>query len=155
MKITAEIQVASTVRELPSETDIEDWIRATLGASGRNGAALTVRIVDEAEITALNHRYRQHDAPTDVLAFAHQLPDAIAGDLIGDVIVCAGVINRHADHFQIDRRAHWARIISHGILHLLGYDHDRLPATRKMEKMEGAILHRLGLHHPELHHPAS
>ncbi len=155
MKIAAEIQVASSCRELPSDSDIEDWIRETLRESGRHRAELTLRIVDEAEITALNHRYRRRNAPTDVLAFAHRLPREVESDSIGDVIVCADIINRQADRFHADRQAHWARIVAHGILHLLGYDHDRPRSTRTMEGAEAAILRRLGLHHPQLHgHPS-
>ncbi len=155
MRLNADIQVASSSQEIPSESDIEEWIRVTLNQSGREGAELTVRIVDEAEITALNSRYRRHEIPTDVLAFTHQLPREINTALIGDVVVCADVINQQADQFQADRQAHWARIIAHGILHLVGYDHDQPQAAREMESAEGAILSRLGLHHPELHEQRS
>lgn len=155
MKYCADIQVASSSREVPSESDIDDWIRETLTHSGREHAELTVRIVDEAEITALNSRYRQQNAATDVLAFPLKLPGDADTNLLGDVVVCADVVNRQADRHCADRQAHWARIVAHGILHLTGYDHDRPQAASKMESAEGAILERLGLHHPELHNRAS
>lgn len=151
MKLCADIQVASSSQEIPSESDIEEWIRATLSQSGRECAELTVRIVDEAEITELNRRYRHRKVPTDVLAFPHQLPREVSPNLIGDVVVCANVINQQADQFRANRQAHWARIIAHGILHLVGYDHDQPQTTLEMEAAEGAILSHLGLHHPELH----
>ncbi len=155
MTISADIQVASASKDLPSESDIEDWIRETLAESGRGSAELTVRIVDEAEITALNRQYRQRNSPTDVLAFPHRLPESFETDLIGDVVVCADIVNQQAVHHRADRQAHWARIIAHGILHLVGYDHDQPQAAVEMECAEGAILSRLGLHHPELHNHKS
>ncbi len=155
MKIAAEIQFASSSKDLPSESDIEDWIRETLCEGGRDRAELTVRVVDEEEITSLNSRYRHLNSPTDVLAFPHQLPDEIETDLLGDVVVCAGVVNEQAIKFQVDPQAHWARIIAHGILHLLGFDHDQPHSTLVMETAESAILSRLGLRHPELHGHAS
>ncbi len=155
MKIAAEIQFASSSQDLPSESDIEDWIRETLCESGRERAELTIRVVDEEEITSLNSRYRHRNCPTDVLAFPHQLPSEIETDLLGDVVVCAGVINEQAVKYQVGRQVHWARIITHGILHLLGFDHDQPQSTLEMEAAESAILSRLGLHHPELHGHAS
>ncbi len=151
MKLCAEIQVASSSPDVPSESDIEEWIRETLNQSGQEHAELTVRVVDEAEITALNSRYRHRNTPTDVLAFPHQLPPELDTALIGDVVVCADVINQQADRHRTDRQAHWARIIAHGILHLVGYDHDQPQSAHEMESVEGVILKRLGLHHPELH----
>jgi len=90
-----------------------------------------------------------------VLAFSQQLPESLELGLIGDVVACAQVINQHADRHGVERQAHWARIIAHGVLHLLGFTHDRAHAAREMESTERAILHRLGLHHPELHEYAS
>lgn len=155
MTIRADIQVASSSQDVPSESDIEDWIRETLTQSGCKRAELTVRIVDEAEITSLNHRFRQQNTATDVLAFPTSVPGDIDTNLLGDVVVCADVINQYADRHQTDRQAHWARIVAHGILHLTGYDHNRPQTAKRMESAEGAILERLGLHHPEIHNRAS
>ncbi len=155
MTISADIQVASSSTDIPSESDIEEWIRETLSESGRDRAELTIRIVDETEIADLNSRYRRRNSTTDVLAFPHNLPPELETDLIGDVVVCASIINQQAAHYRADPRAHWARIIAHGILHLLGYDHAQPETALEMEAVEGAILNRLGLYHPDLHERAS
>ncbi len=155
MTICIDIQVASSSQDVPSESDIDDWIRETLTQSGCDRAGVTVRVVDEAEITSLNHRFRQQNKATDVLSFPLNPPGGVDTSLLGDVVVCADVINQQADRYHTDRQAHWARIVAHGILHLTGYDHDQPQAALKMESAEGAILERLGLHHPELHERAS
>ena len=151
MSIFTDIQLASSSTDVPDESDIEDWIRATLKHSGHTHADLTVRIVDEAEITSLNQRYRQRNLATDVLSFCYRLPVALDERLLGDVVVCADVINREASSARIQPQAHWARIIAHGVLHLCGYDHQQPQEASVMESAEGSILSFLGLHHPELH----
>ena len=115
---------------------------------------ITLRVVDEAEIADLNSRYRKNPLPTDVLAFSHPLPHGVDLGLVGDGGVCADVINHQADQNAINRQAHWARIITHGVLHLLGYDHDQPQLAQEMESAERTVLSRLGLSHPELHEHA-
>ena len=154
MMLCAEIQVVSASKEVPSESDIEEWIRTTLTENGQSRAQITLRVVDEAEIADLNSRYRKNPLPTDVLAFSHPLPHGVDMGLVGDVVVCADVINHQADQNAINRQAHWARIITHGVLHLLGYDHDQPQLAQEMESAERTVLSRLGLSHPELHEHA-
>lgn len=153
--MSVNIQISSSSKDLPADTDIDDWIRQTLIHVNRVSAEVTVRVVDETEITDLNRVYRNKNTPTDVLAFPHQLPEGVDVDLLGDVVVCAGVINRHAMDHSISQPAHWARIIAHGILHLCGYDHAEPNDAMNMERAEAEILKKIGLIHVELSRLAS
>ncbi len=150
MSARVDIQCASSSKDIPADADIEDWIRHTLSHVNRADAEIAVRIVDETEIADLNRTYRQNDVPTDVLAFPHQLPRGLDFDLLGDVVVCAGVINRYAIEYKVPQQSHWARIIAHGILHLCGYDHIHPNDEVRMRTAEAEILHKIGLSHPEL-----
>ncbi len=153
--MSVNIQISSSSKDLPADTDIDDWIRQTLLHVNRVNAEVTVRVVDETEITDLNRVYRDKNTPTDVLAFPHQIPEGVDVDLLGDVVVCAGVINRHAIDHRISQPAHWARIIAHGILHLCGYDHAEPNDAMNMERAEAEILEKIGLFHTELSRLAS
>ena len=148
--MSVNIQISSSSKDLPADTDIDDWIRQTLNYVNRANGEVTVRVVDETEITVLNRVYRHKNTPTDVLAFPHQLPKEIDVDLLGDVVVCAGVINRHAIDHRISQPAHWARIIAHGILHLCGYDHTEPNDAMKMKRAETEISRKIGIFHTEL-----
>ena len=148
--MSATIQIVSTSEDIPAESDIEDWIRHTLNHVDRIASELTVRVVDEPEIAELNSNFRHIDAPTDVLAFPSQIPEQVGSSHLGDVVVCAGIINNHISEFQLSQQAHWARIVAHGILHLCGYEHDLPEDEIRMTKAEADILSEAGLVHPEL-----
>ena len=140
-----DIQIASSSKDTPSSTDIDDWIRSALDSVQRTGVELTVRVVDESEIVTLNKRYRNKDQSTDVLAFPAEPLTQIDPTPLGDVVVCAPVVDRQAQTLQQPRDSHWARIVAHGVLHLCGYDHQTPDEASEMESIEDAILNRLGL----------
>ena len=150
MSVAAEIQIACSSKDVPSESDIEDWIRETLDQTERSNVELTLRIVDEDEIKSLNRTYRHTDYPTDVLAFPIDPLQEMDVDLLGDVIICADIVNQRAEELNVASRAHWARIVAHGVLHLCGYDHKKQAEATEMESLEGAVLTRLGFRYPEL-----
>ena len=150
MSISADIQFAGTSQDTPSDSDIDDWICQTLHYAGQDNAEITVRIVDEAEIASLNNTYRNQNSVTDVLAFPYNLPAAVDLNLLGDVIVCANVVNQQAVELNASVRVHWARIIAHGVLHLCGFDHEQPDEAREMEGAERVILQKLGFEHPDL-----
>ncbi len=147
---SSDIQIAESTQDTPSEAEIEDWIRKTLAHTNRDSADITVRVVDSTEITTLNGKYRKQNVHTDVLAFSANLPNGVDIDMLGDVVVCADVINQVAAEMKVKAQAHWARIIIHGVLHLCGYDHQELDQAEKMELAEFQILKQLELEHPEL-----
>jgi probable rRNA maturation factor len=125
------------------------WAETTL-QSLRPAGELTLRIVETDEMTELNHRYRQQNKPTNVLAFPQQLPDMIEMDcpLLGDVIICPAVLATEATPEGLE--AHWAHIVIHGVLHLLGYDHIQPKDARVMEEQEIHLLAKFGYDNPYL-----
>jgi probable rRNA maturation factor len=140
-----EIQNASEAPNVPEDAGFRRWAEA---ASQRDGAAVVIRIVDEPESAELNRCYRNKSGPTNVLSFPFEVPDGIPNDLLGDLVICAGVVEREAREQGKDPDAHWAHMVVHGLLHLQGYDHiDEQDAT-VMENEEIAILSKLGFSNP-------
>ena len=126
----------------PAPATLRAWAR--LAAAGRDGL-LGIRVVGAGESRALNERWRGKPGPTNVLSFP---AGEGAGALIGDVVVCAPVVAREARAQGKALRAHWAHMIIHGTLHLLGYDHLRATDARRMESRERLLLGRLGYPDP-------
>lgn len=147
MSVTVDVQ--RVVADGPDEADIRRWVTATLLAEGHAAdAELTVRIVDEAEITDLNRRYRHKDRPTNVLAFPFEAPPGVETELLGDLVIAAPVVRREAAEQGKAETAHWAHLVVHGTLHLLGHDHLTEAEAERMEGREVAILDALGFPNP-------
>ncbi|HEY9149060.1 MAG TPA: rRNA maturation RNase YbeY [Gammaproteobacteria bacterium] len=145
--IDLDLQVAVDAPELPDETAIRRWVEAAL-AGRRDEAQLTVRITDEAEISELNRSYRGKDKPTNVLSFPFEAPPGVELPLLGDIIVCAAVVAREALEQGKPPEAHWAHMVIHGTLHLLGYDHIEEAEAAEMEGLEIKLLAGLGYANP-------
>lgn len=137
---------ASTAGELPSTRSIRRWVRAALAADA--DAELCVRIVDEDEMKALNSRYRGQDYAANVLSFPAAVPPELGIALLGDIAICAPVVRREARLQGKKERAHWAHLLIHGTLHLLGHDHRKARAAVAMESLEIRILATLGISDP-------
>ncbi len=135
---------------LPAELEFQRWVEAALNqcAADRDEAQLTIRLVDEAEITELNATYRNKDKPTNVLSFPFEAPPGVDIPLLGDIIICAAVVAREADEQNKQLKAHWAHMVIHGTLHLLGYDHIDDDEAEVMEGLEIALLGDLGYADP-------
>ena len=134
----------------PRRADLERWARAALGRHAL-GAELGVRMVSPAESRRLNARYRGLDAPTNVLSFPS--PAMPAGTprgarALGDLVICPRVLRGEARAQAKTLKAHWAHLVVHGSLHLIGYDHERASDARRMERREIAVLRRLGFANP-------
>lgn len=132
---------------LPSSRQITQWAEAALTGM-RTEAQLTVRIVSSAEGAMLNQAYRHTPGPTNVLSFAMEDADALPVPLLGDIAVCAPVVEREAREQGKEAAAHWAHMVVHGTLHLLGYDHLDDVQAQEMESLETRILARLGFPNP-------
>ena len=143
-----DIQVASTHAYLPPVEALENWIGHVLRAHNNVKVELTLRLVDEEEMTHLNTVYRRKSGPTNVLSFPAEgmVEDDIP--LLGDVVVCAGIVYQEALDQAKPVEAHWAHIIVHGVLHLLGYDHQQHQAAALMEAQERMLLAELGIKDP-------
>jgi probable rRNA maturation factor len=149
-----DVQVA-TRSTTPTVTDIESWAAGALSeapprrATGRPAAEgeLCVRVVDEAESKSLNREYRHKDAPTNVLSFPADvvLPETV---IWGDVVVCAGVVQHEAAAQGKTYDHHFAHMVVHGVLHLLGYDHESGAEAAVMERLEREILGRFNISDP-------
>ena len=147
MNAGVEVQHASAAPDVPPPAKLVEWAEAAL--EGRSDdARMTVRVVDEDEGAMLNERYRGRPGATNVLAFVFDAPELPSVPILGDVVVCAPVAAREAleDSKQLD--AHWAHLVIHGTLHLLGYDHDEPGSAREMETLEREILDELGYPDP-------
>ena len=134
----------------PAAAEIRTWASAALGKRAA-GAELAVRVVRPAESKRLNARYRGRASPTNVLSFpASRLPAAAARAPrpLGDLVICARVVRAEARRQRKGIRAHWAHLVIHGALHLLGYDHERDEEARRMERREVAVLKRFGFSNP-------
>jgi len=135
--------------EPPSPELIRAWAKAALQGR-RDEAELTVRIVDTNEIQQLNRDYRHQDKPTNVLSFPFETTGGVELPLLGDVVICAAVVAREAQEQGKDAQAHWAHMVVHGVLHLLGHDHMDEQQAGEMEALEIEILQQLGINNPYL-----
>ncbi|ABD82557.1 rRNA maturation RNase YbeY [Saccharophagus degradans] len=147
--LTIDIQQASTAdaSQLPSDKQFEIWVEAAL-QQRMNEAELSIRIVDEDESQALNLQYRGKDKSTNVLSFPCELPDGVELPLLGDLVICAQVVAKEALEQGKLLHAHWAHMVVHGTLHLLGYDHIEDGEAEEMEAIEIQVLLELGYPNP-------
>ena len=147
MTIILDIQSASTSEDAPDEQSIKRWVGAVID-SNQGDTELSVRIVDEPEGKLLNETYRGTSGATNVLSFPfeNQTPEPLP--LIGDIVVCATIVEREAQQQNKDLNAHWAHMIIHGVLHLLGYDHQNDSEAAVMEGLETEIMQKLGFPPP-------
>ena len=136
----------------PTDEDIQSWVETTLDTEQRthhgSDVELTIRIVDEAEISDLNQRYRQKTGSTNVLSFPVDEDLPLEVPLLGDLVICAGVVAREAQQQHKPLKQHWAHMVVHGTLHLLGYDHIDSEQATIMEQKEINILEKFGYANP-------
>jgi len=144
--IDLDLQFASSAYT-PSEEQFETWVKAALSGR-RDETELTIRVVDQEESRGLNDQYRGKDKPTNVLSFPFETLDYMELPLIGDVVICASIVEQEAQEQVKEVDAHWAHMVVHGILHLLGYDHIDEDDAKIMETLEIKILADLGYSNP-------
>lgn len=148
MRLELDLQIALDMPGLPEHADFQRWVQAALaGANYAQDAELTIRIVNAVESATLNESYRHKQGPTNVLSFPCAAPKEVASALLGDIVICAPVVVREAISQGKAPTAHWAHLVAHGVLHLLGYDHDEEQAI-EMEALETRILLDLGYADP-------
>ncbi|MDZ4263084.1 MAG: rRNA maturation RNase YbeY [Pseudomonadota bacterium] len=150
MKVDLDVQYATesgAAAPLPTVETIKRWVDAAL-AGFVETAELTVRIVSRAEIQQLNRTYRHQDKPTNVLSFPFEVPPGVELPLLGDVVICAAVVEEEALEQGKPAASHWAHMVVHGVLHLLGYDHIDDDEADEMEGLEIEILAQLGINNP-------
>ncbi|MHB0851670.1 rRNA maturation RNase YbeY [Stutzerimonas nitrititolerans] len=133
--------------EAPGDEDFRRWCELALRQRSAD-SELTIRLVDEAEGRELNHTWRQKNYATNVLSFPADVPDELLDiPLLGDLVICVPVVAREAAEQGKPLEAHWAHLVIHGCLHLLGYDHIDDAEADEMEALERQLLAELG--HPD------
>ena len=131
----------------PDDAAFRRWCELALRQRSAD-SEMTIRLVDEAEGRELNHTYRHKDYATNVLSFPADVPDDLLDiPLLGDLVICVAVVEREAAEQGKSLEAHWAHLVIHGCLHLLGYDHIEDEEAEEMEALERTLLAELG--HPD------
>lgn len=149
-KMLIDLQIASeNIDGLPTLEQIEQWATAAVQPES-DDVEMTVRIVDEAESQTLNRTYRAKDRPTNVLSFPFECPTEVSLPLLGDLVICRQVVEYEAAEQEKPLMAHWAHMVVHGSLHLLGYDHIDDSEAEEMESLETKIMQGLGFVDPYL-----
>ncbi len=143
-----DLQLACDSAELPSLELFQRWTDSALKMVTDKTFELTIRIVNVEESQQLNSQYRQKDKPTNVLSFPFEVPEGIVLNLLGDLVVCAQVVEQEASEQSKALFDHWAHMIIHGCLHLLGYDHINDNDADEMEALEIKILAELSIDNP-------
>ncbi|MEQ4925169.1 rRNA maturation RNase YbeY [Proteus hauseri] len=149
-EVILDLQIATeNAQGLPDEAQFMTWLEAVL-PQFQPVSEVTIRIVDEAESHELNLTYRGKDRPTNVLSFPFEAPPEIELPLLGDLIICRQVVEKEAIEQNKTVEEHWAHMVIHGCLHLLGYDHIEDDEAEEMESLETEILQKLGYEDPYL-----
>ena len=143
------LQRAVPKTSMPSSALLKKWAKKALSNKIPSGE-ITIRIVSRDEITLLNATYRKKNKPTNVLSFPFDMPKELNDEipLLGDIVICADVVNQEARDEGKEQNAHWAHMIIHGTLHLLGYDHENDDDATRMESEEILLLQQLGFNNP-------
>lgn len=141
------IQNPCRYRGIPSTIKMRQWAKLILrkyGDKNKQGE-ICIRIVDENESSKLNHTYRQRANPTNILSFPYEVSEDA---YLGDIAICAPLVEKEAIEQNKTLEAHWAHLIIHGVLHLLGFDHMTEKEAHHMEQIEILILNELGYTNP-------
>lgn len=142
-------QVAVDTDEVPSEPELVDWVSRVLAHHPEESRhELTVRLVEVSESQALNRDYRGKDKPTNVLSFPFDAPPVVSLPLLGDLVICHTIVVAEAQQQDKPLAQHYAHMVVHGTLHLLGYDHMDDDEAEVMEQIERDILAELGIPDP-------
>jgi probable rRNA maturation factor len=152
MNVQVDVQQAADDESIPDTAFVSDWVtRAVNAATITRDSEVSVRIVGADEIHALNHEYRQKDAPTNVLSFPAGAVAGLPNDApqpLGDIVICASVVRDEAEAQGKTLADHWAHMLVHGTLHLLGFDHQTDVEAAAMETLERRILSTHGIADP-------
>ncbi len=148
MLIDIILQQASDFAPIPNESDFTLWATAALKDRSVRDVEICIRLVDKDESKDLNIRYRKKDGPTNVLSFPNDLPNEMGVSMLGDLVICAPLVAEEAQAQNKTAEQHWAHLTIHGILHLIGYDHETEKEAELMENLEIAILAQLNYPNP-------
>jgi len=149
MKTIVDLQLATEDIEVPDQNQCEQIISQVFNILAiTESKECTIRIVGMKESAALNKQYRNKDDATNVLSFPFDSPVKMDIDLLGDLVICAPLVISEAEQQGKSENMHWAHLIVHGCLHLLGYEHHLETEAEQMEELERLILNKLGFTDP-------
>ena len=164
MATQLDLQLACSAKNIPSQAQFQQWLDCVLLSDDfikdlakistknaikiHNVFEVTIRLVDIAESQTLNHQYRNKNKPTNVLSFPFEVPDEIELNLLGDLVICADIVENEAKEQNKTINDHWAHMVIHGCLHLLGFDHISDSEAEIMESIEINSLAKLGITNP-------
>jgi len=140
------VQNATAFKPLPDDAQFNLWVATAL--QGKSTVELTLRLVDREESRELNFQYRGKDKPTNVLSFPTELEPGLDIPLLGDIVICAPLVGEESAAQDKSLSAHWAHLVIHGVLHLLGHDHQDEHEAVEMEAIEAELLDSLGFGNP-------
>ncbi|WP_289031969.1 rRNA maturation RNase YbeY [uncultured Paraglaciecola sp.] len=162
MSAIIDLQLATTSKVIPTLDNVQLWLDTVLLHQNLTQQEITVRIVDIKESQALNCEFRGKDSPTNVLSFPFEMPDIVFQSdvseldempaFLGDLVICSQVVETEAKQQNKQNLDHWAHMIIHGCLHLLGFDHIEEAEANEMEAIEIAILKQLSIDDPYQDH---
>ncbi|WP_342146881.1 rRNA maturation RNase YbeY [Rickettsiella endosymbiont of Aleochara curtula] len=145
IKITIQALTSNTF--IPSRYFLQRWVNKALSKQvGTN--AVNIRLVSKKESAALNSTYRHKNGPTNILSFPFEPPPGVSSAFLGDLVICAPLVNQQAKQQAKTPLTHWAHLVIHGCLHLIGYDHVHDKDATKMETLEIQLLEDLGYENP-------
>jgi probable rRNA maturation factor len=149
--VNLDVQYTEQAEEPPSKDEFQDWVNLAL--INEKDVEVSLSIVGEAESQSLNKEYRNKDKPTNVLSFPMEIPQALVDEIdmpamLGDLIICAPIVEQEAVQQEKTSTAHWAHMVIHGMLHLQGYDHISDEQAKQMEDLEIQLLQQLGIDNP-------
>lgn len=155
MKIKVELIDEVNYPETPKKQEFKDWVQKAMEKiltlkTLIPAKEVSISLVDIDKSAALNQQYRQKPGPTNVLAFGYPIMPGIPLETLGDLVICSGVVAEEANKQDKILKAHFAHLTIHGILHLLGYDHETELQAKEMEQLETQVLLELGFPDPYL-----
>jgi probable rRNA maturation factor len=147
-----DLQVACATDDLPSQAQLQLWVETALLTASKTTQTfeLTIRLVESQESQQLNNQFRGQDKPTNVLSFPFEVPEGIILNLLGDLVICVDVMKEEAVLQNKDLFDHWAHLVIHGCLHLLGFDHISEDEAVEMEAIEISALAKINIKNPYL-----
>lgn len=154
MSLTVLLQNSDS--DTPLTEDFQRWVSHALvnipNKIPPEISELTIRIVDDTESAQLNGEFRKKEGPTNILSFSYNPMPGFQNDSLGDLAICKNVVIDEAKKAEIPVLSHWAHLTVHGVLHLLGYDHEKDDEAEIMEALEIQILEKLGFDNPYADH---
>ncbi len=148
MSLMINLQIAVSSAQIPDKDKFQLWADTAADACPCADKELTIRITDMKESAELNSRYRNRASATNVLSFPYEDPPGVVTDMLGDLVICAPLVQHEADEQHKSVEAHWAHLVVHGVLHLCGYDHIDAAQADEMEALETSIITGLGYSPP-------